>query len=90
MSLVNLNSVDRAIDTDTGDTYPIVDGTPVMDESGKVNITSGSLASDEWVDTLSREDLRTVIEAYNAADTLGNGTVSEYWRHQGQIFNSPF
>ena len=66
MKLVNLNSVGIVLDTETGDTYPMdVDGMPVMDESMNIMDMYGDMfSSQEWFDSLSDEDLNTIVGIY--------------------------
>ena len=66
MKLVNLNSVGTVLDTETGDTYPMdVDGMPVMDESMNIMDMYGDMFSlQEWFDSLSDEDLNTIVGIY--------------------------
>ena len=66
MKLVNLNSVGTVLDTETGDTYPMdVDGMPVMDESMNImDMYDDVFSSQEWFDSLSDEDLNTIVGIY--------------------------
>ncbi len=66
MKLVNLNSVGTVLDTETGDTYPMdVDGMPVMDESMNImDMYDDMFSSQEWFDSLSDEDLNTIVGIY--------------------------
>ena len=66
MKLVNLNSVGTVLDTETGDTYPMdVDGMPIMDESMNImDMYDDVFSSQEWFDSLSDEDLNTIVGIY--------------------------
>ena len=66
MKLVNLNSVGTVFDTETGDTYPMdVDGMPIMDESMNImDMYDDVFSSQEWFDSLSDEDLNTIVGIY--------------------------
>jgi|TARA_B100001971_G_C18163727_1_gene522944 hypothetical protein len=66
VKLVNLNSVGTVLDTETGDTYPMdVDGMPVMDESMNImDMYDDMFSSQEWFDSLSDEDLNTIVGIY--------------------------
>jgi len=66
MKLVNLSSVGTVLDTETGDTYPMnLDGMPVIDESMNImDMYDDMFSSQEWFDSLSDEDLNTVLGIY--------------------------
>ena len=66
MKLVNLNSDGTVLDTETGDTYPMdVDGMPIMDESMNImDMYDDVFSSQEWFDSLSDEDLNTIVGIY--------------------------
>ena len=66
MKLVNLNSVGTVLDTETGDTYPMdVDGMPVIDDSMNImDMYDDMFSSQEWFDSLSDEDLNTIVGIY--------------------------
>ena len=66
MKLVNLNSVGTVLDTETGDTYPMdLDGMPVIDESMNImDMYDDMFSSQEWFDSLSDEDLNTIVGIY--------------------------
>jgi hypothetical protein len=67
MKLVNLSSVGTVLDTETGDTYPMdLDGMPVIDESMNImDMYDDMFSSQEWFDSLSTEDLDTVLDVYS-------------------------
>ena len=54
------------MDTETGDTYPMdVDGMPIMDESMNImDMYDDVFSSQEWFDSLSDEDLNTIVGIY--------------------------
>ena len=66
MKLVNLSSVGTVLDTETGDTYPMdLDGMPVIDESMNImDMYDDMFSSQEWFDSLSDEDLNTIVGIY--------------------------
>jgi hypothetical protein len=66
VKLVNLNSVGTVLDTETGDTYPMdVDGMPVIDDSMNImDMYDDMFSSQEWFDSLSDEDLNTIVGIY--------------------------
>ena len=67
MKLVNLSSVGTVLDTETGDTYPMdLDGMPVIDESMNImDMYDDMFSSQEWFDSLSTDDLNTVLDVYS-------------------------
>ena len=66
MKLINLSSVGTVLDTETGDTYPMdLDGMPVIDESMNImDMYDDMFSSQEWFDSLSTDDLNTVLDVY--------------------------
>ena len=68
MKLINLSSVGTVLDTETGDTYPMdLDGMPVIDDSMNImDMYDDMFSSQEWFDSLSNEDLNTVVGIYGA------------------------
>ena len=67
MKLVNLSSVGTVLDTETGDTYPMdLDGMPVIDESMNImDMYDDMFSSQEWFDSLSTDDLNTILDVYS-------------------------
>ena len=67
MKLINLSSVGTVLDTETGDTYPMdLDGMPVIDDSMNImDMYDDMFSSQEWFDSLSTDDLNTVLDVYS-------------------------